>query len=248
MPSDETVSNLLIRKLSSRCALDQADRDAVRDVPYTITKYEPGAYLVREGELPKRCMFVYGGYAFRQKITSEGARQILSLHLPGDFLDLQNLFLKVSDHNIQALTRLNVALYDIKGLREVALNRPAVAQAMWVDALIDASIYREWIVNVGRRDARARVAHMLCEFALRLESAGIGTDSRYDLPMTQEQLADAVGLTPVHVNRTLRQLMDEGLIDRDKRQLSIGNWEKLRSAGDFSARYLHMDQGGPESI
>lgn len=248
MPSEDQVLNLLVRKLESRCPFDDADRAAILELPYTITRYEPAAYLVREGELPKKCMFVFSGYAYRQKITSEGARQILSLHLPGDFLDLQNLFLKVSDHNIQALTKLEVALFDIKALRKVALKRPTCAHAMWVDALIDASIYREWIVNVGRRDARARVAHILCEFALRLESAGLGGDNRYDLPMTQEQLADAVGLTPVHVNRTLRQLMDEGLIDRDKRQLSIRNWEKLRSAGDFSPRYLHMDQGGPESI
>ena len=114
--------------------------------------------------------------------------------------------------------------------------------AMWVDTLIDASIFREWVVNVGRRDARSRIAHLLCEFARRLEAAGLGEDNGYELPMTQEQLADATGLTPVHVNRTLQRLARDGLIVRDKRHIGFPNWEALRRAGGFSETYLHLEQ------
>jgi CRP-like cAMP-binding protein len=112
---------------------------------------------------------------------------------------------------------------------------------MWIDTLVDGSIFREWIANVGRRDARARIAHLLCEFSLRLKVAGLGEATDYALPMTQEQLADATGLTSVHVNRTLKALEAEQLIERSNpRSIVIGNWKKLADAGDFNPQYLHM--------
>ena len=113
---------------------------------------------------------------------------------------------------------------------------------MWIDTLIDASIFREWIMNVGRRDARERLAHIFCEFALRLESAGMGSTTGYELPMTQEQLADATGLTAVHVYRTLKAMDAEGLIKRERRFILIPDWEKLRTVAGFSELYLHLDQ------
>jgi CRP-like cAMP-binding protein len=112
--------------------------------------------------------------------------------------------------------------------------------AMWYDTLVDGSIFREWIANIGRRDAHTRMAHLLCEFALRLKVAGLGERDSYELPMTQEQLADATGLTPVHVNRTLRALDQEGLISRDKRAVRISDWKRLVAAGDFDSGYLHL--------
>jgi CRP-like cAMP-binding protein len=114
--------------------------------------------------------------------------------------------------------------------------------AMWVDSLIDSSIFREWVVNVGRRDARSRVAHLLCEIARRLEVAGLAEAGGYELPMTQEQLADATGLTPIHINRVLRAMDHEGLIRRDKRFIAIPDSERMRSVAGFSELYLHFDQ------
>ena len=234
----------LVHKLSTRARLDEADRAAVLALPHSRRRYEPQAYLVREGE-PTRphCMFVESGFAFRQKLNANGARQIVSINMTGDFLDFQHLFLDRADHNVQALTRLDVLEIDRAALQEIATAQPRVGHAMWVDALIDASIFREWIMNVGRRDARSRIAHLLCEFALRLEAAGIADGHGYELPMTQEQIGDAVGLTSVHVNRTLRALTAEGLIHRDKRQIGFASWERLSAVGDFSALYLHLDQG-----
>jgi CRP-like cAMP-binding protein len=118
---------------------------------------------------------------------------------------------------------------------------------LWIDTLIDASIFREWVVNVGRRNSRARVAHLLCEFSLRMEAAGLASNHHYELPMTQEQLADAVGLTSVHVNRVLKQLGEEGLISRDRRSIVIEDWKRLRETGDFNERYLHHDAIGSDA-
>jgi CRP-like cAMP-binding protein len=110
-----------------------------------------------------------------------------------------------------------------------------------LETLIDGSIFREWITNIGRRDARTRVAHLLCEFALRLKVAGLGEQTNYELPMTQEQLADATGLTPVHINRTIKSLEADRLIDRTSaRSIAIGDWRRLAEAGDFQSGYLHL--------
>lgn len=238
----------MVRKLESRAPLSDADREALYALPYKIRILEGGTYTIREGDPPDQCAVLLSGFAYRQKLTGDGGRQILAVHVPGDMLDLQNLFLRVSDHSVQTLTRAELAFVGRRELQELATHRPAVALALWVDTLVEASIFREWVVNVGRRDSRARLAHLLCEFAVRLDAAGLAEAYGYELPMTQEQLADAVGLTPVHVNRTLKALDTEGLIERHKRNLRILDWTKLRRAGDFSERYLHLDQRDPDAV
>jgi CRP-like cAMP-binding protein len=243
MSNTDLPMTKLVRKLASRNTLATEDQAAILALPYLTRTYEPHSYLIREGAPARRyCSFVLSGFAYRQKLTAQGARQIVSLHLAGDILDLQHLFLKRADHNVQALTRLETVEVESDALRTLAAERPAVAQAMWVDALVDASIFREWVVNVGRRDARTRIAHLLCECVTRMKSAGLNEGDRYELPMTQEQIGDATGLTSVHVNRTLKLLAEDGLVHRDKRYLSFTDWEKMRSVADFSALYLHLDQ------
>jgi CRP-like cAMP-binding protein len=246
MSNTDLPMKKLVAKLASRAALSADDEAAILALPYVVRTYEPNAYLLREGAPPNRhCSFVLSGYAYRQKLTAQGGRQIVSLHLTGDILDLQQLFLKQADHNVQALTQLETANIESAALRALAAERPAVAQAMWVDALVDASIFREWVMNVGRRDARTRIAHLLCEFAARMKAAGLNDGDRYELPMTQEQIADATGLTSVHVNRTLKSLAADGVVHRDKRFLSFTDWDNARSVADFSALYLHLDQAVP---
>ena len=247
--SDHPVQQHIIRKLQTRVDFDDADRAAILALPVTVRDYDAPAYIVREGDRPRRtCSFVVSGLGFRQKLTATGGRQIVSIHMAGDFLDLQHLFLNRADHSVQALTRLQTGEVDRDALQELTLERPQVGRAMWIDALVDASIFREWIVNVGRRDARTRIAHLLCEISLRLRLAGVADRDSYELPLTQEQLGDAVGLTSVHVNRTLKTLVNEGLIERDKRHIRFANWAKISSAGDFSALYLHLDQATPMEI
>jgi CRP-like cAMP-binding protein len=232
----------MLRKIERRAHLTGADREALLNLPHRLQTFERSMYFVREGERPDRCCLIVSGFAVRQKVTVTGARQILSVHIPGDFVDLEAALLNVADHNVQTLTRCEVAVINRADVRELIGTRPQVAVALWTDTLIDSSIFREWVVNVGRRNARARIAHLLCEFAQRLEIAGLAEEYRYELPMTQEQLADATGLTPVHVNRTLQALARDGLIERSKRSVVIPGWEALRRVAGFSELYLHLDQ------
>ena len=242
MPSVPAILDGMIRKFERRASLSDADREALLGLPFRMTRAEPGRYLVREGAVADHSILIISGLAYRHKISADGSRQIVSIHIPGDFVDLEGSLLKVADHNVQALTRCDLATVPRAAHREVLLAHPQVAYAMWIDTLIDASIFREWIMNVGRRDARERLAHIFCEFALRLESAGMGSTKGYELPMTQEQLADATGLTAVHVNRTLKAMDAEGLIKRERRFILIPDWEKLRTVAGFSELYLHLDQ------
>lgn len=247
MATPHETLRLMLRKFESRAILDDGDREALLALPFRLQTMEPAAYVVREGELPERSCLIISGLAYRHKVTVEGARQIVGVHIPGDFVDLEGALLNVSDHNVQALTRCEMGFVPRAAIQELILSHPRVGIAMWVDTLIDASIFREWVVNVGRRDARSRIAHLLCEFARRLEVAGLAEEYHYELPMTQEQLADAVGLTPVHVNRVLQSMSKEGLIQRERRFLRIPDWEALRSVGGFIETYLHLDQMRPEA-
>ena len=231
----------LVRRLERRSPLGEEDRRALLSLPHSIKKLAAGAHIVRDGDPAEHCCLILSGFAYRYKITGEGGRQIISFHVAGEFVDLQNSLLGIADHSVQMLTDAEIALIPANAIQELAMTRPAIARTLWIDTLIDASIFREWVVNVGRRDSRARIAHLLCEFSLRLEAAGLASNHHYELPMTQEQLADAVGLTSVHVNRVLKQLGDEGLIRRDRRSITIEDWNRMRAAGDFNERYLHHD-------
>ncbi len=232
---------LLVRNLELRAPLPAEDREAVLSLPHQSKTLESGTYTTREAKAPEQCAVLVSGFAYRQKLTGNGSRQIVGLQIPGDALDLQNLFLEVSDHSLQMLTRGDVAFIARDDLQNLARNRPAVAHAIVVKILVEASIFREWVLNVGRRDAEARIAHLLCEIGVRLDVEGLAEDYGYELPMTQAQLADAVGLTPVHVNRTLKALEAGGLIKRTKRNVSFPNWQRLREVGDFNQRYLHLE-------
>jgi CRP-like cAMP-binding protein len=241
VPIKEAPLQPLLRRLSTHSKLSEGDKEAILALPWAIRTIEPQGYIVREGDVPGMCGVLLTGFAFRQKLTGDGSRQIVSVHVPGDPLDFQNFYLNESDHNVQALTRAEVAFVGLSELRELARSRPAIGRAIFVIALVDASMFREWILNVGRRAAPARVAHVLCELGVRLDAQGLADEYGYRLPMTQGQLADVVGLTSVHVNRTLKALEAQGLIKRDKRRVSFPDWQALRDLGDFNQRYLHLE-------
>jgi CRP-like cAMP-binding protein len=237
-----TALSRTLAKFALRVPLDEGDRRALLGLPYRLKTFEAAKYVVREGSSASHSALIVSGFAIRHKLTVDGDRQIVSVHVPGDFIDLEGSLLTTADHNVQALTRCELALVPVDAIRKLIHTHPMVAHAMWVDTLVDASIYREWVMNVGRRDARARVAHLLCEFARRLEVVGLGSNDGYELPMTQEQLADATGLTSVHVNRTLKGLEADRLVERNKRHVGIPDWERLRTVAGFNETYLHLDQ------
>jgi len=228
--------------------LSDDDRIAILDLPHRVRKLDAGSYLVREGSLPGVCGVLVDGYAYRQKMTGDGSRQILAVCIPGDAVDLQNIFLDISDHAVQMLTRGTVADIPREPLQQLVLTRPQIGRAVIQLTLVEASILREWVVNVGRRDARERIAHVLCEFAVRLEVRGLTSYDGFELPMTQEQLADATGLTSVHVNRVLKGLEADGLISRRRRHIHFPDWRALQDVGDFSRAYLHLPGGGDGAV
>lgn len=232
---------LMLSKLEKLSTLDAADRAAILALPYVSRTVEPHEHIIREGDKAENSCLLRSGFLSRHKVVATGARQIVSIHMAGDMVNMQNSLLKTADHNVQALTRAEVTLIPGQAIVALAASRPAVAIAMWLDTLIDGAIFREWITNVGRRDARSRTAHILCEFALRQEKAGLGDLHHYDLPLTQEQLGDALGLTSVHVNRTLKALEEGGMIRRSNRSVTIADWNALRKTGDFDPAYLHLE-------
>jgi CRP-like cAMP-binding protein len=230
-----------LRELERYARLDKDDVRAILELPIRLRRLDPGAYLVREGDIPAHCCILIDGFAYRQKITGGGGRQILAICIPGDAMDFQNMFLDVSDHAVQTLNRAVVADIPREELQRLVLTRPAIGTAVMHMTLIEASIMREWVVNVGRRDSRERIAHILCEFAVRLEARGLADEEKgFELPMTQEQLADATALTSVHVNRVLKALEAEGLIERHRRNITFVDWRALQEVGDFSRGYLHL--------
>jgi CRP-like cAMP-binding protein len=241
----------MVNKLAYWAKLDtywgdftDADAEALLNLPHQTKKLQRHGYIVREREKTTHSCVMLSGYAMRHKIVVNGARQIIAVHFAGDIVDLQNSFLGVADHSVQVLTDSEVAFIPREAVKKLGFERPNVGMAMWHDTLVDGSIFREWIANVGRRDAHTRIAHLLCEFSLRLKVAGLGAETEYELPMTQEQIADCVGLTPVHVNRTLKVLEAENLIVRKSgRGITIGDWKKLAAAGDFDSNYLHLREG-----
>jgi CRP-like cAMP-binding protein len=239
--SNPSILEPLAERLAYRVNLTPQDRAAILELPVTLKTMERSHLIVRERELATHSSVMLSGYSIRSKLTATGLRQILAIHMKGEIVDLQNSMLAVADHSVQMLTPGRVGMIPREAIIQLTLARPKIGHAMWIDTLVDGSIFREWIMNVGRRDARTRLAHLLCEFSLRLKLAGLGGDSEYELPMTQEQLADATGLTPVHVNRTIKLLEKEGLIERSTpRSIQIGDWRKLAKVGDFDSNYLHL--------
>lgn len=239
--SEASLLDAMVRKLQQWHPLDAGDQDALRALPYRLIEFRPHEYIVRQSDKPQNSCLMVSGFSIRHKVAGNGGRQIFSIHMQGDLADLQNSLLGVADHNLQALTHVEAAMIPVEAIQEAAFSRPAIGRALWYETLVDASIFREWTLNVGRRDARTRAAHMLCEFALRLEAAGLGERCDYELPMTQEQLADALGLTAVHTNRTLMGLGGDGLIERRQRSVKIVDWPGLIDVGDFDPAYLHLN-------
>ena len=236
---DEPIIDPVIRKLKRLGQLATKDLAELSAITLHVENVPRLRQLIREGDTPERCCFLLRGFAARHKVASSGARQVVSLHIPGDILDIQHLLLGRADHSVEAITPARVAWVSKGELQRLAWKRPNIGKALWRDCLIDASIFREWVLNVGRRDAKSRIAHMLCEFVIRCEAMGLGSREHLELPMTQTQIGDATGLTSVHVNRTLKLLDEDGALVRDRNHFPVMDWDRLRKIADFDPGYLH---------
>lgn len=229
----------MIRKLRNNTRLDDDDIEGIRAMPIHIRDLPANSTIVREGDRPEQCCLLIQGFGIRSKTTDRGKRQILSIHIAGDIPDLQSLHLHVMDHDLRTLSECKVGFISHEVMRNLTRQRPLVAEAFWRETLIDAAIFREWIVNVGRRQASQRLAHLLLEVRDRLRAVGLCADQQFWLPMTQIDLADALGLTPVHVNRVLKELRGDGLVDIKRLEVTLADPARLQGFGDFDPLYLH---------
>ncbi len=229
----------MVNKLAGRSSISPEDRARLFELPHTSRLLDSGRYLVREGDRPDHCNILVSGLTCRHKITGDGLRQIVAINVPGDVVDLQMLYLKIADHSVQTLGQCEVVTVPRDAFRKLTAERPSVAHAIFATILVESSIASEWILNIGRRNAITRIAHLLCELAARIDSPDMAPGQTYKLPMTQEQIGDAVGLTAVHVNRMLQILSKDGLISYSKNTIKIPNWKVLANAADFNSRYLH---------
>jgi CRP-like cAMP-binding protein len=228
----------LIRNLEQFGPLGDAEKQALEAAATTVRHFGPDQDLVTDGERQHDCKLIAEGFACRYKLLDDGRRQILSFHIPGDFVDLEGLLSGEMDHSIGTLSHGKVAVVPHAVMLDLTETYPRIARALWRTTLLDAAVFRQWLVGVGRRSAFARVAHLLCEMRVRLNAVGLSRNGSYDLPVTQAELADALGLSAVHVNRTLQTLRSQGLITLRGGKMTIEDWDDLRAAGEFDAKYL----------
>jgi CRP-like cAMP-binding protein len=219
--------DFMIRKLRHTTELDDADIVDVLRLAVTVKDVPADTPIIREGDKPFNCCLLIKGYCVRSKTTEQGKRQILSVHIPGDMPDLQSLHLPVMDHELRTLSTSTIGYVSHTSIRALARSRPLVAEALWRQTLLDAVLFRDWIVNIGRRSAEQRLVHLFIELYQRLAVVGLVHNETYDLPMTQTDLADATGLTPVHVSRVLKSLREHGLIQMRRSVVTIGNASQL---------------------
>ena len=235
----------LIRKLEYFVRLSQNDRAILdRAASERVRKFGPRVDIAREGDRPKDVHLILSGWACRYKQLEDGRRQVVSFFLPGDLCDLNIFILREMDHSIGTITPVSIADLSRDFFDEMSADHPRIITAFWWESLVNAAVQREWTMNLGQRTALERMAHLLCEIFFRLRIAGLTREESCDFPLTQADLADATGLSKVHVNRTLQELRSAGLIVLKGKMLAVPNLERLMSAGMFNANYLHLDREG----
>jgi CRP-like cAMP-binding protein len=232
----------LIRKLESIFDLSEDERQAIIGLPLMEREFKSAHDIIRERDRPSQCCLLLEGLLCRYKILGTGRRQTFSYHIPGDIPDLQSLHIDVMDHNLAPLVTSRVGFIPHAIVRAFLRDHPRISDVFWRDTLIEAAIFREWIANVGGRDARARMAHLFCEMYVRLYATGSVPDGscEFPFPITQAELGHAIGISSVHVNRVLQALRADGLISYQRSVVHIMDWPGLQKAGEFDATYLHL--------
>ena len=249
---------VLIRRFSNFCALGPEDEQRLRAVAGENVRTKAARRdLIRDGERPQVVYLVLSGWAFRHKVLEDGRRQILQFLLPGDLCDVHNAVLRQMDHSIGALTELSYVEISHQRVEDLERASSDLRHALWWHSATAIAVQREWTVNIGQRNALERLSHLFCELFLRLQAVGLTNGQSCDMSVTQTDLGEAVGLTSVHVNRTLKELRKRGLITLSNKRLTILDFAALRKAASFSDDYLHLrnqkqsglsSNGGPTRV
>jgi CRP-like cAMP-binding protein len=236
--------SILALRLEAFTRLSSQDLMAVAKISHVSRVISPHGDLIREGERPRFVHLIVDGWACRHKTLPDGRRQIVAFFLPGDFCDLNVYVLKQLDHSVSAITRLAVADIGRAEMDALTSECPRVTQALWWESLVSSSVQSEWTFNIGQRTAYERIAHLLVELFLRLRSVGLTNGVSCDFPLTQNDIADAQGLTAVHVNRTLQELRRDKLIVLEHKRLTILDLQRLQDVAMFNPNYLHLEHEG----
>jgi CRP-like cAMP-binding protein len=236
----DAIPAALVRRLQTSSGISEEDLREVHELPITVREYPAERAVVRDGERATECCLIAEGFCVRSKTISDGRRQILSIHIPGEIPDLMSLFLHVMDHDLSTLTPCTLGFIKHETLQKLHRRRPNVAEMFWRDTLIDSAMFREWIVNVGQRPAPARLAHVMIELRERLKVIGRADGNRFDMPLTQEQIGEALGITAVHANRVIKQLRQDGIVDLHRGRVTVLDEGKFQELADFDNRYLHQ--------
>jgi CRP-like cAMP-binding protein len=229
-------------KLRSRDLLSEEEETVLRAAVADIRELPAEKVMVRAGVTLSESILLFDGYACRYKGLSDGQRQIMQLHVAGDFLDLHGFLLKQLDHDVASMTPVRYALVPHEALRRITETHPHLARMLWFSTLLDAAIHRERILSIGRRSAMQRIAHLFCELYVRLQVVGMTEDRSYRLDLTQAEVADATGLTSVHVNRMLKKLREQEILTFRGGEVRIHDWDGLARAAEFDAGYLHLER------
>jgi CRP-like cAMP-binding protein len=235
------MAGAFVRKLLHGADLNEADCRALADAVSTTQLIAPRTDLIEEGDRPSVVHVVLDGFACRYKTLEDGGRQILAWLVPGDCCDFQVSLGGRMDHAIATISGCRMAYLPRGRVETLLLGSPAITRALWWSSLVDEAILREWLTGMGRRPADRRIAHLLCEILTRLEAVGLVEHDTFELPVTQIELADTVGLSSVHVNRTIQEMRDRGLVSWTGSHFTVLKVNALKSLAEFDPNYLHLD-------
>lgn len=228
-------------KLRARSQVSAEEENAIRETIAEIRSYPADQTVIRAGERLHSSMLLLDGLMCRYKDLSEGQRQITELHVAGDFADLHSFTLKRLDHNVMTLTPCQIGIVPHINLQRITEQFPHLTRLYWFTTNMDAAIHREWEVSLGRRTAASRIAALFCELRVRLGVVGMTDGDSYQLRLTQTDLAECVGLTSIHVNRTLKELRERSLVEFRSGRVRILDWEGLTEVAEFDPAYLYLD-------
>lgn len=235
------IAARLVKKLSHRSPLTDIEREVLSRSIARTREVAADNDMVAEGSRPVHSTLLVSGFAARYSHVADGSRQIVAIHVPGDFVDLHSFLLKRMDHGIYAMSPCTVALVPHERLLEITEGYPHLTRLLWLSTLIDAAIHRQWLIGIGRKSASARIAHLLCELYVRLAVVGLTDGSQFALPITQEELADSLGMSLVHLNRSIREVKSEGLFEWRRSGVEIKDWGGLRQLAEFDPTYLNLE-------
>ncbi|MDN2582828.1 Crp/Fnr family transcriptional regulator [Aquibium sp. ELW1220] len=230
----------LIASLERRDALSDEERQALRDLPWRLKRYGDGEEIVAEASRPTDSCLLVDGLAARSRQLANGNRQLTALHVPGDFVDLHGFFLKIMDHAVIALMPVTVAMVPHRDVQRLATQMPHLGRMLFMMVAIDAAIQRNWIACMGRMEPIRHLAYLVCEVYKRLEVVGRVENGSFEFPLTQAEIADLVGLSIVHTNRTLQELRATGLVTWKGNRIVICDWDGLARLADFDPTYLNL--------